>query len=282
MGEIRRLKRAWRRLGVAAQLQDIEGCKLPSVAAGRLRLLALESRRLSGRLRAMISAGDITGRAAEEAALLIACADEINARARSWPVLDTTTERLLPDWVSDLVPFATKPELRALLAPIHAAARRAGTPVRGPARALRIRRVSCVFSSRQHYDLVDARFGAARRWGGRECAFLMGLAAPELGPLRDPAYIYPAAKSADPDARLMGVACLAFVQSVIGNEMLKDVAMRDPEPGLRASALWAYRFAGGEWGRELASVMARHDPSEEVREFAAQVLEAEGARIWLL
>ena len=112
--------------------------------------------------------------------------------------------------------------------------------------------------------------------------FLMGMAAPELGLLRDASYLYPAAKSADPDARLMAVACLAFVQSLLGNELLKEAAMRDPEPGLRASALWAYRFAGGEWGRELAGVMAKHDESPEVREFAVQVAAAEGAEIWLL
>lgn len=281
MAEFRELRKAWKRLDVAAQLRALEGCRLPSVAAGRIRLLALESQRIAGRLRAMVHSGKLTGQAAEEANVLIACADEIDKRARSWPVLDRVTERLLPDWVSDLVPYATKEELRALLTPIYTLARRAGTPIRGT-RALRIRRIPCLFSARHHYDLVDARFCAARRWGGRECLFLMGLAAPEVGLLRDATYIYPAAKLADPDARLLGVACLAFVQSLVGNELLKDTAMRDPEPGLRASALWAYRFAGGEWGRELACVMGRHDPSEEVREFAAQVFKAEGARIWLL
>lgn len=226
MSEFRELKKAWRELDTQAQLQNIEGCRLACVAAGRIRLLRLKTRRISGRLLGMISTGEITGQRAEAEAF-INRSDEINNRANSWSALESTAERMLPETASDLVPFLTKKELRDLLAPIHESARQAGKPCRAT-RAMPIRRVPCLFSPRCHYDHTDALFWAMRSWGGQECLFLGGLAAAEIGRLRDPKFVFPAATAAEADDRLMAVACLAFVQSMEGSELLKMIAMNDP------------------------------------------------------
>lgn len=132
------------------------------------------------------------------------------------------------------------------------------------------------------FDRTDALLYIAKQWGGLECCLQANLACHELGLLRDPRFIFPALESQSVDERLTTLACCAFLWSDEGNDRLKQAAMREAEPGLRASALWAYKFAGGEWAQELAGVMRQHDPSAEVREFAAQVYEADAAGIWRL
>lgn len=282
--EFRHLEEEWKELRADEQLYEAEGCRLPTVAVGRVRLLAWSARRIAGRLRGIIGSGELRGQWADEAEVLAAAIDAVDARARDWPIPFAATEHRLPERPCDVVPFLTKEELCILLAPIYPYLQQKVVRAYQVTSLLskRIRRVRTPFGLHKQYDRVDALFFAARRFGGRECVFLAGLAAAELGLLRDAAYVYPAVDAADPDARLAAIACLAFLQSDKGRDLLKERVMKDKEPGLRQSALWSYAFAGGEWAKELAGVMCQHDESAEVREFAAQVLDADGAAIWLL
>ncbi|HVG33120.1 MAG TPA: hypothetical protein VM911_08570 [Pyrinomonadaceae bacterium] len=282
--EFRQLEEAWEELRADEQLYEAQGCRLPTVAVGRVRLLALQARRFAGRLRGMIGAGELKGKWADEAEILIERAEAIDERARDWPLPFAVGEHQLPEQPSDLVPTLTKEELRALLHPIYPHLQQKVERAYQVTTLLsnRIRRVSTLFSLHKQYDRTDALFFAARRFGGKECVFLAGLASAELGLLRDPTFIFPAVEAADPDARLAAVACLAFLQTEKGSDLLKTRVMKDNEKGIRQSALWAYAFAQGEWAHDLATVMMRHDGAEEVREFAAQIAKADGAAIWLL
>jgi hypothetical protein len=281
--EFRQLEQEWQELRADEQLYDIEGCRLPSVAVGRVRLLALDAERIASRLRSMICDGLLVDQWAEEAEALCSLIDDAREWAGAWPSAFATKAHKLPERASDLIPTVSKEELRALFEPIYPNIRRAEKACQVTTMlATRIRRVRIPGLLRRKYDRTDAFLFAARRWGGRECCLQAGIAAAELGYLRDPRFIFPAIYAADVDARLTAIACLAYVQSEEGNKLLKQLAMKDTEHGLRQSALWAYRFAGGQWAEDLATVMSKHDPVEEVREFATRVLEAQGAAIWQL
>jgi hypothetical protein len=229
----------------------------------------------------MTTSGELIGQWADDAEELIDQADEVATRAGGWPI--PIDGHGLPERPCDDVPTLTKEELRALLLPIYPRVRKMDWAyLITPLVSSRIRRVAPAIGVRPQYDRTDALLFAARRSGGRECVFLAGLASAEIGMLRDPVFIYPAVEATDPDMRLAAIASLAFVWSGEGNKLLKQRAMKDSEPGIRQSALWAARFAGADMAHELATVLAKHDERAEVREFAAQVAGADEASIWLL
>lgn len=281
--EFRRLELGWKELRADQHLYDIEGCKLATVATGRAMLLAAEAARVGNRLRTMIDDGLLVGQWADEAEVLCAQVEGAAERARSWPSAFATNGRKLPKQVSTLVTTVTKEELRALLEPIYPNVQKLERAYQVTTLlATRIRRVFVEGRMHPAFDRTDALLFAARRFGGKECCLQAGLAAAEVGVLRDARFIYPAIDSKDADARLIAVACLAYIPSPEGNELLKQRAMKDVELGIRQSALWSYAFAGGELAKELASVMAKHDPDTDVREFAARVYEAASAGLWHL
>src|SRR5205085_6814167 len=113
----------------------------------------------------------------------------------------------------------------------------------------------------------------AKQWGGHECCLQAMIACSELGLLRDPRFIFPALESSSFEVRLAGVACLAFLSSDEGNELLKQVAIDDPDSGVRQSAIWAYGFVEGKEALELMSSRAAEDAHPHVRSFAKQMLE---------
>ncbi|HEX7315877.1 MAG TPA: hypothetical protein VF297_18315 [Pyrinomonadaceae bacterium] len=279
--EFRQLEQQWKDLRADEQLYDLQGCRLPTVALGRARFLAWQSRYIVGRLRGMIASSELVGQWADEAETLIDRVDAVAEQAGKWPT--PVGGQALPEHPITVVPTFTKDELRELLRPIYPTIRRLERAYKITSLLItRIRRIAPFLGGYLQYDRTDTLLFAARRFGGRECVFLAGLAAPEIGMLRDASFIFPAAEAADPDMRLVAVACMAFVWSEEGNKLLKKRAMTDNEPGIRQSALWAASFAGADMAHELATVMAKHDESAEVREFAAQVAAAEGAEIWLL
>jgi len=93
------------------------------------------------------------------------------------------------------------------------------------------------------------------------------LARREIGLLRDARYVFPVLESPVFEERLIGIAGLAFLWSVKGNELIRGVAMNDRASGLRRSALWAYGFAGGEGAEELLLRQSENDSDPTVRTF---------------
>ena len=132
------------------------------------------------------------------------------------------------------------------------------------------------------YDRTDALLYAAKQWGGPECCLQAMLASNELGWLRDPRFVFPALGSKGFEVRLAAIACLAFLGSNEGNEQLRELAIKDVDPGVRQSALWAYGFAHGEGAFELASRQAEDDISSQVRSFAEKVQQWSDSEWWLL
>jgi hypothetical protein len=115
------------------------------------------------------------------------------------------------------------------------------------------------------YDRTDALIYAAKQWGGPECSLQAMLASNELGRLRDSRFVFPALASKSYEARLAGIACLAYLQSKEGNEQLKRLAEEDPDAGVRQSAVWAYGFVEGESAFDFVRERRDHDTNAHMQ-----------------
>jgi hypothetical protein len=130
------------------------------------------------------------------------------------------------------------------------------------------------------FDRTDTLLYAAQKWGGHECRFLARTARNELGWLRDERFILPALTAEDMKARLAAVACIAFLWSDEGCGRLRQMAVEDPEPGIRQSALWAYGFAGGFDAQELLRERAEKDSNAHVKAFAKKAMSLDEREWW--
>jgi hypothetical protein len=104
----------------------------------------------------------------------------------------------------------------------------------------------------------------------------------ELERLRDVRYVLPALDSQNRNIRFAGVACLAFLQTAEGSELLRRVITSDNDPGIRRSSLWAYGFAGGIDSKEIFRNSAMNDSNAEVRRFAKHLLGVDALAWWML
>jgi hypothetical protein len=132
------------------------------------------------------------------------------------------------------------------------------------------------------FDRTDVLLFAATRWGGHECCFQAMLAKSQLGLLRDARFVFPVLKRESFEERLTGVACLAFLWSDKGNQLLREIATSDSNPSVRQSALWACGFAEVEWIRDLLGERSKDDPSASVRNFAKAALEQAETSWWAM
>jgi hypothetical protein len=105
-------------------------------------------------------------------------------------------------------------------------------------------------------------------------------ASPYLGFLRDARFVFPVLKRENFEDRLTGIACLAFLWSDKGNQLLREIAISDPNPSVRQSALWACGFAGVEEARALLNYHGKDDASASVRDFARAALEKAESSWW--
>ena len=192
----------------------------------------------------------------------------------------------IPRNISLAIPGWTAAELLQVLKPLYPAAKDMDSPNRltryisTEIRRYRNPEFESRFSktprkaSEYLYDRTDALLLTATRWGGNECRMQAMMARSELGTLRDPRFVYPALGSPVFEGRLMAIACLAFLWSEEGNELLLKTILNDVEPGLRQSALWAYGFAGGEGAAELIVQQAENAPDERARVSFREMIES--------
>jgi hypothetical protein len=100
---------------------------------------------------------------------------------------------------------------------------------------------------------------------------LAGLAEGVLGYFRDWRFVLPALRSTNPDHRLAGVACLAFLWEHQAHRDLNRLALEDPEPGIRQAALWAYAFSHGTEVADLCLKVMRTEHDARARSFAEEL-----------
>lgn len=259
---------------------------LPSVAIGRAILVKAEAETLTNTIDEFLreAAADSTTR--READSIREAASGIMEATSRWLVNSDIDSPDIPRDVSLAIPGWTAAELLEIFKPLYPAAKKMKSPNQLTSLiSKKIKRFpnpefESRFSKEPHkaseylYDRTDALLFAATRWGGHECRMQAMMARSEIGPLRDPGFVYPALKSVTFEERLRSVAGLAFLWSDCGRELLRQVALNDTESAVRLSALWAYGFAGGEDAENLLLRQAECDSSERVRASIAEMTES--------
>lgn len=128
------------------------------------------------------------------------------------------------------------------------------------------------------FERVSARIYLARRYGGRECGMLAAIVDQTLGGLRDCRYMMAEACGNSAEARLRGIAALAFYGGDQATQMLVARWECEPDAHIRAAILWGCAFNHYAAWRDLASFAAA---SENVRlRSIGRALLLEGAMAW--
>ena len=282
--EFGRLELLWSAMRVGEQLGTLATCLLPTVAMGRVLLVAMEAADVKREIDRLCVGGHLVGEQRQKA-------DELRQRVittigatRDWFDKHAIQDFRLPKDVITDVPGWTADELLEVVKPLYPRSRKllkgtkllqlVGDAIRRVQNPQFVNRFSSeqLLASEYLFDRTDALIYVAKKWGGHECCLQATLAGNELGHLRDTRFVMAGMASQDFSARLSAVACLAFLPTESGNACLRDMAINDVDPGVRQSALWAYGFAGGVNARELLEDRAKNDEDSRVRDMAYQVL----------
>lgn len=286
------LRLRWEQAGAAKQLEEIEGCRLPTIAAGRALLVLSEANKVAAELNDIISFGVLTLVIKCEAEQLYKNVAEVTEQAREWIENKNLGRLNLPAEVDAATAGLTAEELLPLILPFYPKAKeikkahKLVTLLDKDIRRLPNPNYKNRFGSNPReaasflFDQTDALLFVARNWGGYECSMQANLAGTELGNLRDVRFIVPALESSSFDERLGSAACLAFLKNREGNKYLRKAVLEDCDPNIRQSALWAYCFAQEPDAKDLARQIAKDDLNKNVRAFAQIILESEYEDLW--
>lgn len=286
------LELRWTAMRAGEEHATLRLCSLPTVAIGRAMLALTETADILADLNLLCSGGHLRGEQQQKAAELLNDVIEIADLAREWLDEHGINDRRLPQSVDTDVSGWTIDELLEVIRPLYPRLQ----TIRKNSQLLglmgdAIRRVPNPeyvnrFSPNQRaaseylFDRTDALIYAAKQWGGHECCLQATLAGNELGHLRDSRFVLPALDNEHFSTRLAAVACLGFLQSEVGNEHLRSVAVNDLDPGVRQSALWAYGFAGAADTQEVIVSCCEEDKDVRVRAFAQELLQVSRGSWW--
>jgi hypothetical protein len=282
---LRQLELRWSESATMREPSVYMRCSLPSVAVGRAMLVKTEAETLTNAIGELLREPAVDSATRHEAELLREEVSGIMEAASQWLINSEINPSDIPRDISLAIPGWTAAELLEVFKSLYPAAKKMKSPHQLTALLnKKIRRFTnpefeSRFSKVPHkaseylYDRTDALLFASMRWGGHECRMQAMIARTEIGPLRDPRFIYPALESVIFEERLRGVACLAFLWSDCGSELLRQVALNDTEPVMRLSALWAYGFAGGKGAEELLLRRAECEFNERVRASMGEMTE---------
>lgn len=292
--KFRQAELRWSEALAEGQLAALDAVLLPWIAKGRALLLLKETHTFQRQLEEIAADTSIDGATRNEVHTLQQHIGEIEERSRHWLDSCVVDDSCIPTDIDTSVPGLTSEELLTILRPLYPQAEKITNPAQlVTLKYNSIRRIpNPAFVSRFAknpqvaaefiYDRTDALIYAAKQWGGPECSLQAMLAGNELGFLRDPRFVFPALESTNFETRLAGVACLAFVWSDEGNKGLRHLAVNDPDPGVRQSALWALGFVRYQEALKLASRLVEADINSNVRAFAIKVIEADEKGLWAL
>lgn len=281
---LHRLELMWEESRILEDLEGIKSCSLPSVAAGRAKMAVTEINQLLDAVANLIESNDMEETIRKDALLLQQKADSALKDAKDKLFFYTTRGPRIPVDIISEVPGWTAAELLPIISPLYPAARNIDRPSKLiPLLERSIRRVTnpryehrfasdARAAAESLFDRTDALLYMAQTFGGRECRLQARFACNELGLLRDPRFIFPAMTSSDFHQRLIGVSCLAFLWSDEGNIQLKRLAVKDPDPAVRQSALWAYWFSNDDDGWKLMKNVAQDDSAGLVQSFAQNII----------
>jgi hypothetical protein len=292
--KFRQVELRWSGAQAEGQIAALETVSLPWVAKGRALLLLKETNTFQRELEEIVADNSIDGATRNEVHTLQQSIEETAQWTRHWLDSFDVDDSCIPAEIDTSVPGLTSEELLTILKPLYPQAEK----ITNPAQLITlkynsIRRIpNPAFVSRFDkeprvaaeflYDCTDALIYAAKQWGGPECSLQAMLASNELGRLRDSRFVFPALASKSYEARLAGIACLAYLQSKEGNEQLRRLAEEDPDAGVRQSAVWAYGFAEGERAFDFVRERRDHDTNAHMQAFLDTALQMTAKGWWAL
>jgi len=292
--KLRQIEIRWSGLQAEGQLAALETVSLPWIAKGRALLLWKETNAFQQELEEILADNTMDGATRNEAHTLHENIKEIAETTRHWLDSCDVDDSCIPAQIDTSVPGLTSEELLTILKPLYPQAEKITNPaqlitlkyncirrIHNPAFVSRFAkepRVAAEFL----YDRTDALIYAAKQWGGPECCLQAMLASNELGWLRDPRFVFPALASKSFEARLAGVACLAYLHSEEGNEQLRRLAVEDPDAGVRQSAVWAYGFANGSRALDFVRERRNQDINTHMQTFLDTALQITEKGWWAL
>lgn len=251
--EFLNLRQQWEQSNAQKHLDEIEGCKLPTVAAGRALLVKAEAEKLLAGVENIINSF-LPSETKYEAEVIRKEISKLITLAKEWIETKNIQALNLPSSVDTFTPGITAKELLKIIKPFYPKAQKIKDPNKligllyGDVRRVPNPNFKGRFSSNSNesssflFDKTDALLFIALNWGGLESNFQANLAKSELGNLRDVRFIVPALTSKSFDVRLSAVACLAFLQNKQGKTYLEKLRFKDSDPNIRKSATWAYDF----------------------------------------
>lgn len=288
----KRLELRWSAMRVEEEVEALRFCSLPTAAIGRAMLALAETTDAMNDLNDLRCGGSLRGEQRRAAEKLLGSMEKVAGVARSWLEDHASNDSLLLESVNRDVPGWTIDDLLEVIGPLYPRARTIkksshilglmGDTIRRFPNPEYVNRFSLNqrVASEYLFDRTDALLYAAKEWGGHECCLQATLARNELGHLRDPRFVLPAADSEDFNTRLSAVACLAFLRCEAGNERLLSILANDPDPGVRQSALWAYGFSGAADAQEILASRSKEDADVRVRAFAHELLRVSQDSWW--
>jgi hypothetical protein len=284
----------WHEAEAEEEIAAIGACTVLSIAVGRALLVQAEVHHVLHILESLLKGANASEAVRLQANQLREKALTVNSLVADWTASAEGAGRRLPSKVDTHVPGWTASELLPIISPFYPPAQ----AITEPAALVRllwddIRRVQnpgfkTRFSNNPQvaaeylFDRADALLFMGRKWGGKECSFQAMVVSHQLGRLRDPRFVLPATKSNEEETRLNSAACLGFLWSDEGNRRLRELAVNDPSPGVRETALWAYGFACGKGAIELLHERKTEDPSNRVRMFIEKALKTHGEPWWIM
>ena len=177
---------------------------LPSVAVGRAMLVKAEAETLTDSIDEFLRENAVDSSTQREADLIREAAFSILEATSQWLVNSDIDFLNIPRDVSLAIPGWTAAELLEIFQPLYPAAKKMKSPnqltaliskkiKRFPNPEFESRFSKVPHKASEHlYDRTDALLFAATRWGGHECRMQAMMARSEIGPLRDPRFVYPA------------------------------------------------------------------------------------------
>lgn len=289
------IRSIWLKSSAASHSSSIETWEASSILIGRALLMQDEARTAATRLAKLLVDKHGNSQARTEAEELLATATAIDNRVEGWLNENKSQRSKCPPEVSKTFPTLTTSRLKEILAPLYPRAQASDNinqlvSLLAPAiRRVPNPRFKYRFSTEpkhaaEHlFDRADALIYAAKKWGGRECCFQGMIAGSQLGYLRDVRFVLPVLNASEQfEKRLIGVACLAFLQTSEAADCLKRVAIQDESAAVRQAALWACGFSNVDGLAELIQQLRSNDPNTQVRIFAKSVINAKRASWWLL
>jgi hypothetical protein len=284
----------WAVICADERMKKLECASLPSLRIGRSLLIKTEVEAVKKDLTDLLSADRMTEAIRREAEAMQLKVEEALSNVNDWLTTNAAYRLSIPSEVNLAVPGWTAAELhefmkllsprimrvdnyRKLIAIMKDNIRRVPNPDYIHCFSKEVRT-----SFHYLYDITDALIYGAKQWGGYDCSSQAMIASVELERLRDVRFVLPALESEDYNSRFAAVACLAFLQSSEGNNRLEETAMRDPDPGVRRAALWAYCFAAGKNMEGLLYDRATSDSDVEVRSFARGAEGIDRVAWWLM